>query len=60
MSTKLFILAWEGIFKKLDWSEKQLNVNGERLNHLMVADNTIPINDNEEELKIMITELEER
>lgn len=41
ISTKLFAITLENIFRKLDWSNKDLSVDGDYLNHLryVIANN---------------------
>lgn len=57
ISPKLFISALEEIFRKMDWSEKGINIDGERLNHLRFADDIVLISNNLQDLQIMISDL---
>lgn len=57
LSPKLFTLALEDIFKKMNWTEKGINVNGERLTNLRYADDIVLISQSREELEEMITDL---
>lgn len=41
MFSKLYKLAQEEIFKKLDWTSKWINVNGDWVNHLRFADDAL-------------------
>lgn len=43
ISSKLFILPFEGVFKQLDWDRMGININGTYLNHLRFADNIMLI-----------------
>lgn len=58
ISPKLFTLALENIFKKLDWSNMGININGKFLNHLRFADDIVLIAPNMEQLEIMLTQLD--
>lgn len=57
ISPKLFTLALEDIFKKLEWNTKGINVDGFRLNHLRFADDIVLISNNATELQEMLNEL---
>lgn len=57
ISPKLFTLALEDVFKKLEWSKKGINIDGRYLNHLRFADDIVLISNNLEELREMLTEL---
>ena len=50
VSPKLFNAALEGIFRRLDWDRKGININGDHLSHLCFADNTVLITNNAEEM----------
>lgn len=41
ISSKLFTLALEGIFKITNWFGKGININGDRLTHLVFDDDVI-------------------
>ena len=43
MSPKLFVATVEEIFKRLNWDNKGINVNGKKLNHLRFADDVVII-----------------
>lgn len=57
ISPKLFTLAMEDVFKKLDWSEYGINVNGKKLNHLRFADDVVLITDTFEGIQAMVNQL---
>lgn len=57
ISPKLFTLALEDVFKKLDWQNNGINIDGVRLNHLRFADDIVIIANTGEELKNMLQEL---
>lgn len=57
LSPKLFTLALEDIFKKLEWQNIGINVNGKRLNHLRYADDIVLIAGNYNDLNYMVTSL---
>jgi len=59
ISPKLFTAALESIFKKLEWSELGVNINGRYLNHLRFADDIVLIAPDLQQLKLMLTELNE-
>ncbi|XP_030754176.1 homeotic protein ultrabithorax-like [Sitophilus oryzae] len=56
MSPKLFTLALEEVFKKLEWDTKGISVDGIRLNQLKFADDIVLIG-NITELDEMLNEL---
>ncbi|XP_073960723.1 uncharacterized protein [Choristoneura fumiferana] len=58
ISPKLFNAALENIFRGLDWSNKGLVVDGERLSHLRFADDIALITDNVGDMVVMIDELQ--
>jgi hypothetical protein len=47
----------ETIFRRLDWADYGLNVNGTRLNHLRFADDIILLEENPKKLQIMVQAL---
>lgn len=57
LSPVLFTAVLEGIFRKLDWSEKGLNIQGKMLSNLRFADDIVVFSTNPDELRTMITEL---
>ncbi|XP_072037641.1 uncharacterized protein [Amphiura filiformis] len=57
MSPKLFVATLEEIFKRLNWVDKGINVNGKKLNHLMFADDIVIISGDAAELEEMLTDL---
>jgi hypothetical protein len=59
ISPKLFTAALESIFKKLEWSERGVNINGQYLNHLRFADDIVLIAPNLEQIELMLIELNE-
>ena len=59
LSALLFICPLEQIFKKLNWDDEGILVNGERLNNLWFSDDIVLITDNINELRVMIQERNE-
>ncbi|PZC75698.1 hypothetical protein B5X24_HaOG205730 [Helicoverpa armigera] len=57
ISPKMFTLSLEYIFQQLDWTNKGLVVDGERLSNLRFADDLVLISDNIDDMIIMIEEL---
>lgn len=57
MSPKLFSACIEWIFRRLNWDEKGLMVDGRRLNHLRFADDIILISHRKVEVQDMLQEL---
>ena len=53
----MFNAALEGIFKRLDWDRKGINIHGDHLSHLRFADDIVLITNNTEELVEMLNEL---
>ena len=49
--------ALEGIFRRLDWDRKGININSDHLSHLCFADDIVLITNNAEELEEMLNEL---
>jgi hypothetical protein len=58
ISPKLFTACLEKIFRSIDWTEKGINVNGERFNHLRFADDIIIITDNLNNIESMLKDLD--
>src|ERR1700742_812031 len=58
-SPKLFTATLGSIFKKLDWSEMGININGKFLNHLHFADDIILIAANLDQLQTMMNQLQQ-
>ena len=59
LSPLLFNSALEEIFGKLNWENKGININGEKMNNLRFADDVVLISESDEELKSMIKEINE-
>lgn len=59
ISPKLFTLALEDVFKRLQWESRGINVDGVYLNHLRFADDIVLITSDANELERMMTELHE-
>ena len=59
MSSMLFNVALEEVFKSLDLENKGLKINGEFLNNLRFADDVVMITNELEQLKQMVLELNE-
>ncbi|KAL0840406.1 hypothetical protein ABMA28_015663 [Loxostege sticticalis] len=57
ISPKLFTAALENVFRKLDWSDKGISIDGERLNNLRFADDIVLISDNVDDMLVMLEEL---
>src|ERR1700744_2591076 len=57
ISPKLFTTSLESLFKKLDWNEMGININGKFLNHLRFADDIILIAANLDQLQTMMNQL---
>jgi len=57
MSSTLFNCLLEEVFRKLEWSDKGVSVNGSYLNNLRFADDIVLIAPNLTELEEMINEL---
>lgn len=58
LSPKLFSSVLEHIFRKTNWDDYGININGKKLNHLRFADDLILLSENQEGLKIMLTQLD--
>lgn len=59
MSPKLFNALLESIFRRLNWTDKGLNIDGKRLNNLRFADDVALLSESKDELIQMIKELKE-
>ena len=57
VSPKLFNAALEGIFRRLDWGGKGMNINGDLLSHLRFADDIVLNTNNAEELEELLNEI---
>lgn len=57
LSPNLFNAVLEEIFRKLEWKDKGIMVNGKRLNHLRFADDIVLITDDLREMEEMANEL---
>lgn len=57
ISPKLFTLALEDVFKKLNWDKKGIRVDGGMLNHLRFADDVVVLASSLEELQTMLEQL---
>lgn len=57
ISPKLFTTSLESVFKKLDWNEMGININGKFLNHLRFADDIILIAADLDQLQTMMNQL---
>jgi len=56
LSPKLFNAGLEQVFRRLNWDNKGITINGEQLNHLRFADDIVLIG-NSEETEEMLNEL---
>lgn len=59
LSSILFNIALEEVFRKLDWEGRGLNINGSWLSNLRFADDVVVLANNKEELTKMLKELYE-
>lgn len=57
LSPPLFSCLLEEIFRKLNWSDKGVSINGEKINNLRFADDITLIASSEKELEQMLEEL---
>lgn len=57
ISPKLFNAGLEQIFRKLEWDNKGIKINGEYLNHLRFADDIVLISSNGAEIEEMLNQL---
>ncbi|CAH2104114.1 unnamed protein product [Euphydryas editha] len=60
LSPKLFSAVLEGIFRKLNWEEYGININGRKMHHLRFADDIVLFEENPEKLSCMINDLDEK
>lgn len=60
LSPKIFTAVLEEVFKKMDWDEFGLNIDGSYLNHLRFADDIVLISHNPETLQFMVQDLAAR
>lgn len=60
ISPKLFTLALENVFKRLNWEGKGLKIDGTFLNHLRFADDIVLISTDIGELNAMMHDLNEK
>lgn len=58
VSPKLFTAVLEEVFRKLNWDECGLSINGENLSHLRFADDLIIISPSKDKLNKMICDLD--
>ena len=56
----VFTLAMRDMFRELNWKNKGILINGERLSHLRFADDITLIARDQDELQSMIEELNEK
>lgn len=59
LSPKLFIAVLENIFRKLDWSNKGVLINGCYINHLRFADDIVIISETFKDLEEMMRSLDD-
>nr|XP_032521772.1 uncharacterized protein LOC116773448 [Danaus plexippus plexippus] len=59
LSPKLFSAVLKSVFRKLNWSEFGLNIDGVKLNHLRFADDIVILEENYTPLEEMIRTLKE-
>ncbi|KAJ0169495.1 hypothetical protein K1T71_015082 [Dendrolimus kikuchii] len=59
ISPKLFTNAMEDVFKTLEWNERGININGERISHLRFADDIVVFAETLEGLTDMLNSLNE-
>ena len=59
ISPKLFTATLESVFKKLDWSEMGINMNGKHLSHLRFADDIVLVAADQAQAQNMIRQLNE-
>lgn len=60
LSPKLFNAVLEHIFRKLDWENYGININGSRLNHLRFADDIVLLEEDPKKLGHMLKGLVEK
>ena len=56
-SPKLFNAGLEQVFRRLNWDNKGITINGEQLNHLRISDDIVLIGNSCEETEEMLNEL---
>ena len=54
---KLFNAGLEQVFRRLNRENKGIQINGEKLNHLKFADDTVLISNTCEEAEVMLNEV---
>lgn len=59
LSPKLFITALEYAFKRLEWDNRGITIDGENLNHLRFADDIVLVTEGLGEIKEMLRDLDE-
>ncbi len=57
ISPKLFTACLEEVFKKLEWDDMGLKIDGEYLNNLRFADDLVLVSNSGEDLEKMISDL---
>jgi Reverse transcriptase (RNA-dependent DNA polymerase) len=57
ISPKLFTATLEDLFRKLDWEEKGVPINGEHLSHLRFADDIVILSQDPKDLQSRMQEL---
>ncbi|CAH2270055.1 jg17908 [Pararge aegeria aegeria] len=57
LSPKLFITVLESIFRKLNWENKGIKINGKYLSHLRFADDLVLLSEDPKELQYMLESL---
>jgi hypothetical protein len=60
LAPNLFNCSLEEVFRNLGWEEKGIKINGEWLNNLRFADDTVLIAQSREDLQAMLDEFEEK
>lgn len=59
ISPKLFTLVFENVFKKLDWTNREIKIDGKYLSHLRFVDEILILSDDIEDMTFMLQELKE-
>lgn len=57
LSPKLFSAVLETVFRRLDWENKGIKINGEYLSHLRFADDIVVFAENASDLQDMVSDL---